>query len=203
MSAATCWFVNSVSSAMEHEGQAIARGLRRRDPDLLDRLIERYHYRLYRYLLCLTGSRETAEDLFQETWIRVLERGRQYDPKSKFEAWLFAIARHLVIDLQRCRQPRFADLLDSHAEEPAMPESESRELFSALTLVEQRETSKLVSAAMRNLPAAYREVLVLRFQEDMAIEEIAEVVSAPLSTVKSRLYRGLEAMRQLLAGGPA
>jgi RNA polymerase sigma-70 factor (ECF subfamily) len=203
MSAATCWFVNSVSSAMEHEGQAIARGLRRRNPDLLDRLIERYHYRLFRYLLCLTGSRETAEDLFQETWIRVLERGRQYDPKSKFEAWLFAIARHLVIDLQRHRQPRFADLLDSHAEEPAMPESESRELFSALTLVEQRETSKLVSAAMRNLPAAYREVLVLRFQEDMAIEEIAEVVSAPLSTVKSRLYRGLEAMRQLLAGGPA
>jgi RNA polymerase sigma-70 factor (ECF subfamily) len=199
MSAAACWFVNSISSAMENEGQAIARGLRRRDPDLLDGLIERYHYRLFRYLLCLTGSRETAEDLFQETWIRVLERGRQYDSKSKFEAWLFAIARHLVIDRQRHRQPRFVDLLDgeSDAQSPGIAQDQP----SALERVAQRETSEWVGAAMAGLPASYREVLVLRFQEEMALEEIAEVVAAPLSTVKSRLYRGLETMRQRLEGG--
>jgi RNA polymerase sigma-70 factor (ECF subfamily) len=199
MSAAACCFVNSVSNAMEHEGQAIARGLRRRDPDLLDGLIERYYYRLLRYLHCLTGSRETAEDLFQETWIRVLERGRQYDGKSKFEAWLFAIARHLVIDLQRRRQPRFLDLLD--AESDGQPEPGLADQPSALELVARRETSERVGAAMTDLPAIYREVLVLRFQEEMAIEEIAEVVAAPLSTVKSRLYRGLEAMRQSLTEG--
>jgi RNA polymerase sigma-70 factor (ECF subfamily) len=201
MSAAACWFVNSFSDAMEHEGQAIARRLRRRDPDLLDQLIERYHYRLYRYLHCLTGNRETAEDLFQETWIRVLECGRQYDGKSKFEAWLFAIARHLVIDLQRRRQPRHLDRLDGQPDEQT--EGEAQEQASALELVVQRETSEWLSAAMRYLPAAYREVLVLRFQEEMALEEIAEVVAAPLSTVKSRLYRGLEAMRQMLEGGRA
>jgi len=61
------------------DSRAVARGLRRRDPDLLDRLIEQYQYRLFRYLFYLTGSQETAEDLFQETWIRVLERGHQYD----------------------------------------------------------------------------------------------------------------------------
>lgn len=199
MSAAACWFVNSVSNAMEHEGQAIARGLRRRDPELLDRLIERYHYRLFRYLICLTGRRETAEDLFQETWVRVLERGRQYDGESKFEAWLFAIARHLVIDLQRRRQPRFLDLLD--AESDGQPPVIVQDQPSALEFIVQRETSDRVGAAMGGLPASYREVLVLRFQEEMALEEIAAVVSAPLSTVKSRLYRGLETMRQLLAGG--
>lgn len=186
---------------MEHEGQAIARGLRRRDPDLLDGLIERYHYRLFRYLHCLTGSRETAEDLFQETWIRVLERGRQYDGKSRFEAWLFAIARHLVIDLQRRRQPRSLDVLDgeSDGQPPGIVQGQP----SALEYVARRETSDRVGAAMGGLPASYREVLVLRFQEEMALEEIAEVVSAPLSTVKSRLYRGLEAMRQSLTGGEA
>jgi len=198
MSAAICWFVNSVSNAMEHEGQAIARGLRRRDPDLLDGLIERYHYRLLRYLHCLTGSRETAEDLFQETWIRVLERGRQYDGKSKFEAWLFTIARHLVIDLQRRRQPRFLDLLDAGSD--GQPEPRLEDQPSALELVARRETSERVGTAMTDLPATYREVLVLRFQEEMAIEEIAEVVAAPLSTVKSRLYRGLEALREMLGG---
>ena len=203
MSAATCWFANSIPMRMEKETQVIARGLRRRDPDLLDQLIQRYHYRLYRYLLCLTGNRETAEDLFQETWVRVLERGRQYKGKSKFEPWLFTVARHLVIDLQRRRQPRFADLLDSRAEEQAPLEPGAHKPPSALELVEQRETGEWVGAAMSHLPAPYREVLVLRFQEEMAFEEIAEVVEAPVSTVKSRFYRGLEEMRQLLAGGEA
>src|SRR5690348_1573492 len=95
MSIATYLLVNSMNS-MERETQALARGLRRRDPDLLDRLIEQYHYRLFRYLLYLTGSREAAEDFFQETWVRVIDRGHQYNSKFKFETWLFTIARNLV-----------------------------------------------------------------------------------------------------------
>src|ERR1700691_6344909 len=71
-------------NAMESEASAIARGLRRRDPELLDRLIEQYQHRLLRYLIYLTSNRELAEDMFQETWIRVLERGHQYDPKYEF-----------------------------------------------------------------------------------------------------------------------
>ena len=96
-----CLFVNS----MQDESREIARGLRRHDPDLLDELIGRYQYRLPRYLWTLTGNREAAEDLFQETWIRVLERGDQYNPRWRFEAWLFSIARNLAIDLLRRRQP--------------------------------------------------------------------------------------------------
>jgi len=84
---------------MTDDTQSLAAGLRRRDPDLLDWLIEQYQHRLYRYLLFLTGNRALAEDLFQETWIRVLERGHQYNAKSKFESWLFAIARNIVIDV--------------------------------------------------------------------------------------------------------
>src|SRR3954463_6811285 len=86
---------------MEKDGAVIARGLRRRDTAMLDRLIEQYQHRLLRYLIYLTGNRERAEDLFQETWMRVLERGNQYNGKSRFDTWLFAIARHLVIDASR------------------------------------------------------------------------------------------------------
>jgi len=186
---------------MEQDTQVIARGLRRRDPEILDQLIERYQYRLFRYLIYMVGNQETAEDLFQETWVRVLERGRQYDGKSKFESWLFTIARHLVIDSQRRRQPRFLDLLD--AESDAQPPTIVQDQPSALERVAQRETSEWVGAAMAGLPASYREVLVLRFQEEMALEEISEVVGAPLSTVKARLYRGLEALRQFLGGAQA
>ncbi len=98
-------------SVMKQENAEIVQGLRRRNPDLLDQLIERYHYRLMRYLLHLTGNRETAEDVFQETWVRVLERGHQYNGKTKIETWLFSVARHLVIDLFRKKKPASLEVL--------------------------------------------------------------------------------------------
>ena len=87
----------------QRENAAIAAGLKRQDPELLDHLIELYQHRLLRYLLFLTGKREVAEDLFQETWMRVLMRGGQYNGKARFDTWLFTIARNLVIDLSRKR----------------------------------------------------------------------------------------------------
>ncbi|HEY1240875.1 MAG TPA: sigma-70 family RNA polymerase sigma factor [Bryobacteraceae bacterium] len=171
--------------------KTLARGLRRRDPQLLDGLIEQYQYRLYRYLFSLTGNREMAEDLFQETWIRVLDRGHQYDGRSKFEAWLFSIARHLVIDVSR---KRAFESIDSLTVEPAAAEPSSWER------VNSREVQAAIEESLGRLPAVYREVLVLRFQEDLALHEIAAIVDAPLATVKSRLYRGLETLRGLLGG---
>jgi len=198
MGTAICWFVNSVASPMEQEGQAIARGLRQRDPDLLDRLIEQYQYRLFRYLLFLTGSKETAEDLFQETWLRVLERGGQYTGKWEFGTWLFAIARHLMIDLRK--RKNLPEPLSAAGEEDKPLEVETTGDPSAFELLARREEGERLAAALGRLPAVYREVLVLRFHEDLALEEIAAVVDAPLSTVKSRLYRGLDALRELLEG---
>ena len=183
---------------MAHESQELARGLRQRDPDLLDGLIEQFRFRLFRYLLFLTNQRETAEEFFQETWIRVLERGHQYNPKWKFEAWLFTIARNLVIDFQRRRQPRYADLLARTENDEAELEIEKPGQASAFDVLARQEEGERMSAALSQLPATYREVLALRFQEDLTLEEIAAVVGAPVSTVKSRLYRGLETLRQIM-----
>ncbi|HEX4663925.1 MAG TPA: RNA polymerase sigma factor [Terriglobales bacterium] len=176
------------------ENVEIARGLRRRDPELLDRLIERFQHRLLRYLVFLTGNRELAEDIFQETWIRVMERGKQYNGKSKFDTWLFAIARHLVIDWSRKKTTTSLEALqeqygNEHAfDVPASGPSP----FDAVTSRENRES---VQAALTQLDSLHREVLVLRFHEELSLEEIAMVTGAPLSTVKSRLYRGLAALK--------
>jgi RNA polymerase sigma-70 factor (ECF subfamily) len=190
-------YIAAINRAVEwtlRENVEIARGLRRRDPELLERLIERYQHRLLRYLVFLTGNRELSEDIFQETWIRVMERGKQYNGKAKFDTWLFAIARHLVIDWSRKKTTTSLEALqEQYGNEQAfdVPSNEPSP-FDAVTCRENRES---VQAALGRLDALHREVLVLRFHEELSLEEIADVTGAPLSTVKSRLYRGLAALK--------
>jgi RNA polymerase sigma-70 factor (ECF subfamily) len=202
----TAWAANlkvglRFSSLMTDDTKSIASGLKQRDPELLDLLIEQYQFRLFRYLLHITGSRERAEDFFQETWVRVLERGAQYDGKWKFEAWLFTIARNLVLDWHRRKKPEsFESLRGTEEDAPAFDVKDEKSVTPLESFLneEQREG---VHASLGKIPAVYREVLVLRFQEEMQLEEIAGVLSTPLSTVKSRLYRGLEALRMTMTGG--
>jgi len=187
---------------MSSDPQAIATGLRQRDPELLDRLIEQQQHRLYRYLLFLTGNPALAEDLFQETWVRVLERGGQYNGKSKFESWLFAIARNLVIDASRRKKlSNLEELGDPESGAPYDPPDERS--ASVLQLLVNRENAQAVHLSLLKIPAYYREVLLLRFSEDLGLEEIAAVTATPVSTVKSRLYRGLAALRTAMAEGAA
>ena len=185
MNATAYCFLN----AMESEPSVIARGLRRRDPDLLDRLIEQYQHRLLRYLISLSGNRELAEDLFQETWIRVLERGHQYDGKHEFNTWLYAVARNLTIDYLRKKSPVSLDAMMEDEDHAPLEPPDTRPM--AWEVVEQHEQAERISAAMIGLPAEYREAIMLRFQDGLGLEEIAAVIGAPLGTVKSRLYRGL------------
>jgi RNA polymerase sigma-70 factor (ECF subfamily) len=178
----------------QRENAAIASGLKNQDTELLDRLIETYQHRLLRYLLFLTGKREVAEDLFQETWMRVLLRGSQYNGKARFDTWLFTIARNLVIDLSRKRTTVSLDEMcegteDGRAFEIAGDGPSPHEQFQL------REDRAEVAQVLLKLEPSYREVLVLRFHEEMSLEEIAGVTRAPLSTVKSRLYRGLAALK--------
>ena len=190
------------AALMTDDTQSLAAGLRRRDPDLLDWLIEQYQHRLYRYLLFLTGNRALAEDLFQETWIRVLERGHQYNAKSKFESWLFAIARNLVIDVSRRKKiASLEELGDSESNQPfELPDEHS---ISPLQLLVSRESKEAVQLSLLKIPANYREVLLLRFQEELSLEEISAVLATPISTVKSRLYRGLTVLKSALPEGAA
>src|SRR3989440_7273931 len=197
MDATACCF----AELMESETSAIARGLRRRDPDLLDRLIEQYQHRLLRYLVYLSGNRDLAEDLFQETWIRVLERGHQYDGRHEFSTCLYAVARNLTIDYLRKKSTRSLDgLMEDEQHAPLQP-ADTRPM--AWEVVQQHEQAERISAALVSIPAEYRETVVLRFQEGLALNEIATVTGARLGTVKSRLYRGLNMLMSRLKGAQA
>jgi RNA polymerase sigma-70 factor, ECF subfamily len=182
------------------ENLAVAEGLKRQEAGLLDELIVRYQHRLLRYLLFLTGNREMSEDLFQEVWMRVLTRGGQFNGKARFETWLFTIARNLVIDLRRKRTMASLDELFETGNEDDRPMNievaDSHPTpFDTFSSFEDREQ---IAIALLQLDTLYREVLVLRFHEELTLEEIAKVTRAPLSTVKSRLYRGLAAIKPKL-----
>jgi RNA polymerase sigma-70 factor (ECF subfamily) len=190
MGAATLQLADVVRS----ENARVVEGLRRHDPQLLDELILQYQHRLLRYLLYLTGNREMAEDLFQETWMRVLTRGAQFNGNSRFDTWLFTIARNLVIDLRRRRSMASLEELceGSDEERPFEVPSPDKTPFDHLSTL---ESGQVVAEALLTLDPLHREVLVLRFHEEMSLEEIARMTRAPLSTVKSRLYRGLAALK--------
>ena len=183
--------------AVEQENAAIARGLKRQDPELLDQLIDTYQHRLMRYLMFLTSKRETAEDLFQEVWIRVLRRGSQYNGKARFDTWIFTIARNLVIDLSRKRTMASLDEMRAGGEDDR-PFEIAEESPSPLDRYEFKENAAELAEVLGGLEPNYREVLTLRFHEEMSLDQIATLTCAPLSTVKSRLYRGLAALRPAL-----
>jgi RNA polymerase sigma-70 factor (ECF subfamily) len=148
----------------------------------------------------LTGHRELAEDIFQEVWMRVLVRGAQFNGKARFDTWLFAIARNLVIDQKRKKTMASLDELFEGGSEDDRPMSfeitdGEPTPFDRCANLEDRER---IAAGLLKLDMIYREVLVLRFHEELSLEEIAKVTRAPLSTVKSRLYRGLSAIKPRL-----
>jgi RNA polymerase sigma-70 factor (ECF subfamily) len=174
--------------------------LKRQDPGLLDELIVRYQHRLLRYLLYLTGNREMAEDLFQEVWMRVLVRGSQFNGQARFDTWLFTIARNLVIDQRRKRTMLSLDELFEGGNEDDRPMSfeiadDEPTPFDHFSTLEDGER---IATALLEMNTLYREVLVLRFHEELSLEEIAQVTRSPLSTVKSRLYRGMAAIKPKL-----
>ena len=182
---------------VRQESLEIAQGLKRQDAGLLDALIVRYQHRLLRYLLYLTSNREQAEDLFQEVWMRVLLRGGQFKGKARFDTWLFTVARNLVIDLKRKRTMSSLEEMFETAGEDDRPmgveiSTDGPSPFDQCASGEDRDR---LTRALLKMEPLHREVLVLRFYEDLSLEEIAKVTGAPLSTIKSRLYRGLASMK--------
>ena len=178
----------------------IARGLRQRDVALLNALVGQYQYRLIRYFTYLVGRRDPVDDLVQETWLRILERGHSYDGQSRFEPWLFAVARNLALDYMRKRPAFSLDSKDSPEPdlESLSPVSRAPSPFEQAA---RTEDAQRLAHSLQMLEPIFREALVLRFQEDLSLQEMADVIGASVSTVSSRIYRGLAALRAQMEEG--
>jgi RNA polymerase sigma-70 factor (ECF subfamily) len=167
--------------------------LKRGDPDALTAILSRYQQRLYRYLSRLVQDPALADDLFQQTWLKVMEKIGSYDARARFDTWLFSVAHNLAIDHLRRKR---GSSLDAPDDTGMTPGDRLRSVGAdPLETCLESERAAILAAATQELPAIYREVLSLRFEEGMRLEQIADVVAIPLSTVKSRLHRALESLR--------
>jgi RNA polymerase sigma-70 factor (ECF subfamily) len=167
--------------------------LQRGDPDALTGILSLYQHRLYRFLSRLVQDPALADDLFQQTWLRVMQKIGHYDGRARFDTWLFSVAHNLAIDHLRRQRSRSLDEPDDSGVTAADRVPSTR--LDPLEELLESERAAILWAGVQELPAIHREVLSLRFEEGMKLEQIAEVAAVPLSTVKSRLHRALEGLR--------
>jgi RNA polymerase sigma-70 factor (ECF subfamily) len=159
------------------------------DSTALTELVERYHGRLLYFLRRMLPDRQGAEDVLQDTWLTVIrDLFRLRQPKA-FPAWLYRIARNKVYQQLR-KHNGFVPLSQEVAEAPAEEETDD---FSA-------DDAARVHECLERLPPEQREVLVLRFVEQMSYDDIAAVVGCPPGTVRSRIHYGKRALRREMEG---
>jgi RNA polymerase sigma-70 factor (ECF subfamily) len=192
-------FETILADDVSSETRQIAHGLRQRDMAVLHQLVAQYQYRLVRYLIYVTGRRDSVDDLVQETWLRVLERGHSYNGQSPFAPWLLTIARNLAFDQMRKRKIFSLDSQDESGQDvdALAPISDEPPPFEQAA---RTEDARHLARSLESLDPIYREALVLRFQEDLSLQEIAAIAGASVSTVSSRIYRGLAALRKQMEG---
>ena len=164
------------------------------DDSAAQALLTRYRVMLFGMLMRMMRNRDDAEELFQETFVRALRASHQYDRKRRFKPWLFTIAANLARDrLSRAGHPA-APLLTSDGELPE-PRKATRESAEAIPLARHD-----LARALDGLSDNHREVVLLRYFEDLDEREIAEIAGIPRGTVKSRLHHAMRKMRELLRG---
>lgn len=163
--------------------------VQRGDPEGLASLLDLHGESLMRYLLSLVLRRDEAEDIFQETWVRVLRQAHRADPARPFAPWLFRVARNLAFDHLRWRR-RWNRLVGGEA--PA----DLGEPPGRATTPEILASTDLARRLLAGLGPKLREVVHLRFWGDCSYEEIAVIAGVPIGTVKSRLNRALTHMGQ-------
>jgi RNA polymerase sigma-70 factor (ECF subfamily) len=164
-----------------------------------EELVRRYQRPISAYVYRMVGDYEAALDLTQEIFIKVYGSLARYRSEFKFSTWIYKIAHNSAVDHLRRNAGRERSLSSGvegdQYELPIESGSLSPEQES-----ERRERRVEIEAVVRSLPNAYRELIVLRHSQDLTYEEIVEVTGLPLGTVKNRLFRAREMMRQQFIG---
>lgn len=169
-----------------------------------EELVGRHRSPVYNFILRQTGHPARAEDLLQETWLKVVRGAQDWQPKARFTTWVYTIARNLCVDSARKESHRKVESLDAPkrddgADGRALGEQLPSEGHSPERGAYNQRLRPLIETALRSLPEEQREVFLLREYSGIPFKEIAEVTGVAENTVKSRMRYALEGLRKKLA----
>jgi RNA polymerase sigma-70 factor (ECF subfamily) len=184
---------------MDRDDQAVVEAVLNGQQHLFGELVNRYQTQIVNYVCRMLGNYEDAVDLSQDVFLKAYSALGSYRPQYPFPAWLFRIARNAAID--EIRKRRLATVsLDAPVEfedgsvgrQVESPGLDPQDSYLGLEFADR------ISVAIDELPEKYREPIVLRHAADLSYEEIAEALELPIGTVKTRIFRARDALRQSL-----
>jgi RNA polymerase sigma-70 factor (ECF subfamily) len=164
-------------------------------------LVSRHRQPVFNFILRYVGHRQRAEDVLQETWLKVLRNSAEYQPKAKFSTWVYTIARNLCVDCARKESFRKTESIESSTGSdgsgPTLAESvPDRAAPSPARVAHNAQLRPLIERAITSLPLEQREVFLLREIQGIGFKEIAEMTEVNENTVKSRMRYALDGLRK-------
>ena len=176
---------------MKDQEHIIARA-RRGDADAFEQLVAAYRNQVFRLALRMCGNEADADEVAQEAFLSAWKGLPNFRGESRFSTWLYQLTTHAAIDLMR-REKRQAAAEDideiTTADDGPSPQQQ----------VERAETQREIRSALMQLPEEYRQVLLLRFMQELSYEEIGRALKLPVGTVKSRLNRAKAQLKDILS----
>jgi RNA polymerase sigma-70 factor (ECF subfamily) len=170
------------------------------DQNAFAEIVELYQDKLYRICYRMLGNKHEAEDIAQEAFVRAFINIHTFDTNRKFSTWLYRIGTNLCIDRIRKKKPDY--YLDAE-----VAGTEGLNMYSQIASKEELPEQEVLKMEMQDrvqyeisrLPDKYRAVIVLKYMEDLPLQEISDILEMPLGTVKTRIHRGREALRKQLS----
>ena len=166
------------------------------DAGSFETLYRRHRGPLYRFLLRQVSDTATAEELFQDVWMRVIDSRERYQPRAKFSSWVYAIAHNRLMDFYRS-SGRAKFLAQDEAEDTL--DSLPADDIPADALIDRKRAAERLLAALSSLPEAQREAFLLQQEGDLSVEEIGAATGVSRETAKSRLRYALAKLRASLS----
>jgi RNA polymerase sigma-70 factor, ECF subfamily len=166
------------------------------DDSAFDELLKRYLKPIYNFLYRFTNDSSAADDITQDTFIKVWKYLKRFNPEKKFKTWIFTIAKNTVYDnLKKKKTIPFSFFTDEDGEN--WLENIPDENILPDEILERKNIAEELDAVLQKLPPHYRAILILHYKEDFSLHEIVEILDEPYNTVKSRHQRGLRKLKIL------
>lgn len=158
-----------------------------------DILLKRYERPLYSFIFRFVHDRESADDLFQQTWFKVVRNLHLYKEEGKFSSWLFGIANNACIDeIRKDKNKKKNDFISEEGLD-SLPNSEG----DPMDILQQQEKNQWLEKAIEKLPSEQQQVILLRIYADLSFKEIANLLGSPLNTILGRMHYATQNLKKM------